>query len=123
LLSLLLPNCLLLSFFAWFAFCLNNRNNVLRELQALAEDWVKQVCIDKGKPTKIAEEAGGAVTAFGSYRLGVNDQCESGATAAVAATQLFAANSPLRIVSTLFTSFSSRKFTHCQLAVTTECLF
>lgn len=31
----------------------------------------------QGKPAKIAEEAGGAVTAFGSYKLGVNDQCAS----------------------------------------------
>ena len=31
----------------------------------------------QGKPAKIANEAGGAVTAFGSYRLGVNDKCAS----------------------------------------------
>ncbi|KAF5774078.1 putative polynucleotide adenylyltransferase [Helianthus annuus] len=48
------------------------REEVLRRLDQIVKDWVKQLTRQKGYTEKMVEEANGIVRTFGSYRLGVH---------------------------------------------------
>ncbi|KAL8209844.1 hypothetical protein R6Q57_006576 [Mikania cordata] len=48
------------------------REEVLRHLDQIIKDWVKQLTRQKGYTEKMVEEANGIVRTFGSYRLGVH---------------------------------------------------
>ncbi|KAI3700257.1 hypothetical protein L2E82_44878 [Cichorium intybus] len=48
------------------------REEVLRRLDLIIKDWVKQLTRQKGYTEKMVEEANGIVRTFGSYRLGVH---------------------------------------------------
>lgn len=48
------------------------REEVLRRLDQIIKDWVKQLTRQKGYTEKMVEEANGIVRTFGSYRLGVH---------------------------------------------------
>ena len=47
------------------------RTVVLRSLQKITVEFVKQVCTRKGLSQTVINEAGGKIFTFGSYRLGV----------------------------------------------------
>ncbi|KAG8058513.1 hypothetical protein GUJ93_ZPchr0002g23380 [Zizania palustris] len=48
------------------------REEVLREIDQIVKEWVKQLTSQKGYAEKMVEEANAAVITFGSYRLGVH---------------------------------------------------
>uniref|UniRef100_A0A8I6WT06 polynucleotide adenylyltransferase n=1 Tax=Hordeum vulgare subsp. vulgare TaxID=112509 RepID=A0A8I6WT06_HORVV len=48
------------------------REDVLRDLQAIVDRWVKRVTAQRGFPDGMVEQATGLVIPFGSYRLGVH---------------------------------------------------
>ncbi|KAI7742949.1 hypothetical protein M8C21_010420 [Ambrosia artemisiifolia] len=48
------------------------REEVLRHLDQIIKDWVKQLTRQKGYTEKMVEEANGIIRTFGSYRLGVH---------------------------------------------------
>lgn len=50
---------------------LNHRFEVLRKLNNLVKQWIKEVSLRKNMPEQIAETVGGTICTFGSYRLGV----------------------------------------------------
>ncbi|KAL5207320.1 hypothetical protein ABZP36_031755 [Zizania latifolia] len=48
------------------------REEVLREIDQIVKEWVKQLTSQKGYAEQMVEEANAAVFTFGSYRLGVH---------------------------------------------------
>ncbi len=53
---------------------LNHRMEVLSRLNALFKDWIKHLSVEKHMPESQAENVGGNVYTFGSYRLGVHNR-------------------------------------------------
>ncbi|CAK9301561.1 unnamed protein product [Gordionus sp. m RMFG-2023] len=51
---------------------LNLRMDVLRKLNAIFTEWIKDTSVKKNMPIEIAEQVGGKICTFGSYRLGVH---------------------------------------------------
>ena len=47
---------------------------VLRKVNELAKQWIKDVTIKKNQPLSVAEHVGGKIYTFGSYRLGVHNK-------------------------------------------------
>lgn len=47
---------------------------VLRKVNELAKEWIKEVSIQKNMPPSAAEHVGGKIYTFGSYRLGVHNK-------------------------------------------------
>jgi poly(A) polymerase len=52
---------------------IQRRTIILGELRSIFRAWVKDVCLQRGVPEEIANEAGGIILVSGSYRLGVNE--------------------------------------------------
>ncbi|OQS01727.1 Poly(A) polymerase [Achlya hypogyna] len=52
---------------------IQRRTIILGELRSIFRAWVKDVCLTRGLPEEIANEAGGIILVSGSYRLGVNE--------------------------------------------------
>ena len=48
------------------------RVRVLKELERMVKEWIRDVSIKKGLPPATASEVGGKIFTFGSYRLGVH---------------------------------------------------
>ena len=53
---------------------LRHRMDVLKRINQLFTEWIKQISISKNMPEEVAEKVGGKVCTFGSFRLGVNSQ-------------------------------------------------
>lgn len=53
---------------------LTHRIDVMSKINDLAKKWIKNVSIEKNLPVEIAENVGGGVRTFGSYRLGVHSK-------------------------------------------------
>lgn len=53
---------------------LNHRMEVLGRLNELVKQWIKDLSIEKNMPQNLAENVGGHVYTFGSYRLGVHNK-------------------------------------------------
>ncbi|XP_022253955.1 poly(A) polymerase type 3-like [Limulus polyphemus] len=51
---------------------LTHRMEVLGKINKLVKDWIKEVSIRKNMPSNVAENVGGKIFTFGSYRLGVH---------------------------------------------------
>ncbi|XP_043483065.1 poly(A) polymerase type 3 isoform X1 [Leptopilina heterotoma] len=51
---------------------LNHRMEILSKLNALVKQWIKDVSIARNMPVNCAEQVGGKIYTFGSYRLGVH---------------------------------------------------
>lgn len=51
---------------------LKERENALKRLQEITEQFVLNVCERRKVPKETAKYAGGAVFTYGSYKLGVN---------------------------------------------------
>ena len=47
---------------------------VLRKVNELAKEWIKEVSVQKNMPTSAADHVGGKIYTFGSYRLGVHNK-------------------------------------------------
>jgi poly(A) polymerase len=47
---------------------------ILSQLNGLVKDWIKEVSIKKNMPPNVAEQVGGKIYTFGSYRLGVHQK-------------------------------------------------
>ena len=45
---------------------------VLSKLNSLVKEWITELSVSKNMPQNIAEQVGGKIYTFGSYRLGVN---------------------------------------------------
>lgn len=50
---------------------LNHRMVILGKLYSLVKRWIKDVSIARNMPESVAENVGGKIYTFGSYRLGV----------------------------------------------------
>lgn len=50
------------------------RMEVLRKVNELAKEWIKDVSVQKNMPTSAADHVGGKIYTFGSYRLGVHNK-------------------------------------------------
>lgn len=50
---------------------LNQRMVILGKLFELVKNWIKDVSLERNLPESVAENAGGKIYTFGSYRLGV----------------------------------------------------
>ncbi|CAH1119791.1 unnamed protein product [Phaedon cochleariae] len=53
---------------------LNHRMHILGKLYNLVKQWIKEVSIQHNIPESVAENVGGKVYTFGSYRLGVHNK-------------------------------------------------
>ncbi|CAF0877495.1 unnamed protein product [Adineta ricciae] len=53
---------------------LSHRVQVMAKLNVLVREWIRSVSLAKNVPTEIADNAGGRVHTFGSYRLGVHSK-------------------------------------------------
>ncbi|XP_050294839.1 poly(A) polymerase type 3 isoform X2 [Anthonomus grandis grandis] len=53
---------------------LNHRMLILGKLYSLVKQWIKEVSIKCNMPESVAENVGGKVCTFGSYRLGVHSK-------------------------------------------------
>ncbi|KAG5899252.1 hypothetical protein JTB14_035430 [Gonioctena quinquepunctata] len=53
---------------------LNQRMHILGKLYNLVKQWIKDVSISRNMPESVAEQVGGKVYTFGSYRLGVHSK-------------------------------------------------
>ncbi|KAJ8920017.1 hypothetical protein NQ315_006548 [Exocentrus adspersus] len=53
---------------------LNQRMLILGKLYNLVKEWIKEVSIKHNMPESVAENVGGKVYTFGSYRLGVHNK-------------------------------------------------
>nr|XP_023019699.1 poly(A) polymerase type 3-like [Leptinotarsa decemlineata] len=53
---------------------LNQRIYILGKLYNLVKQWIKEVSIKRNMPESVAEQLGGKVYTFGSYRLGVHSK-------------------------------------------------
>lgn len=51
---------------------LNHRMEILSKLNALVKQWIKETSVARNMPSNIAENVGGKIYTFGSYRLGVH---------------------------------------------------
>ncbi|XP_051170295.1 poly(A) polymerase type 3 isoform X2 [Leptopilina boulardi] len=51
---------------------LNHRMEILSKLNALVKQWIKDISIARNMPINCAEQVGGKIYTFGSYRLGVH---------------------------------------------------
>ncbi|XP_046676450.1 poly(A) polymerase type 3 [Homalodisca vitripennis] len=51
---------------------LNHRMEILCKLNTLVKEWIKEVSISKNMPDSVADQVGGKIYTFGSYRLGVH---------------------------------------------------
>lgn len=51
---------------------LNHRMVVLGKLYSLVKRWIKEVSMSRNMPENVAENVGGKIYTFGSYRLGVS---------------------------------------------------
>lgn len=51
---------------------LNHRMVILGKLYSLVKQWIKDVSISRNMPENVAENVGGKIYTFGSYRLGVS---------------------------------------------------
>lgn len=51
---------------------LNHRMDILSKLYGLVKKWIKDVSISLNMPENVAENVGGKIYTFGSYRLGVS---------------------------------------------------
>uniref|UniRef100_A0A1B6LAR1 Poly(A) polymerase n=1 Tax=Graphocephala atropunctata TaxID=36148 RepID=A0A1B6LAR1_9HEMI len=51
---------------------LNHRMEILCKLNTLVKDWIKELSISRNMPESVAEQVGGKIYTFGSYRLGVH---------------------------------------------------
>lgn len=51
---------------------LNHRMVVLGQLNSLVKIWIKELSIARNMPESVAENVGGKIYTFGSYRLGVS---------------------------------------------------
>ena len=49
---------------------------VLRKVNELAKEWIKEVSVQKNMPTSAADHVGGKIYTFCSYRLGVHNKGE-----------------------------------------------
>ena len=49
------------------------REQVLTDLTAILQGWVRQTYLDKGFSEEVADAAGGAILTSGSHRLGIKD--------------------------------------------------
>lgn len=47
---------------------------ILSRLNCLVKEWIKEVSIKKNMPPNVAEQVGGKIYTFGSYRLGVHQK-------------------------------------------------
>lgn len=54
---------------------LNQRILILGKLYNLVKEWIKDISLQHNMPETIAENVGGQVYTFGSYRLGVSLRC------------------------------------------------
>lgn len=52
---------------------LNHRMIILGKLFSLVKQWIREVSISKNMPESVAENVGGKICTFGSYRLGVSN--------------------------------------------------
>lgn len=48
------------------------RMEILSKLNTLVKEWIKEVSISRNMPESVAEQVGGKIYTFGSYRLGVH---------------------------------------------------
>ncbi|CAF0961548.1 unnamed protein product [Adineta ricciae] len=53
---------------------LSHRVQVMAKLNVLVREWIRSVSLAKNVPAEIADNAGGRVHTFGSYRLGVHSK-------------------------------------------------
>lgn len=53
---------------------LNHRMIILGKLYSLVKQWIKDVSIARNMPESVAENVGGKIYTFGSYRLGVHNK-------------------------------------------------
>jgi len=53
---------------------LNHRMDVLSRLNDLVRKWIKDTSVSKNMPESMAENVGGKIFAYGSYRLGVHNK-------------------------------------------------
>ncbi|KDR13292.1 poly(A) polymerase type 3 [Zootermopsis nevadensis] len=51
---------------------LNHRMEILSKLNSLVKEWICEVSIKRNMPPNVAEQVGGKIYTFGSYRLGVH---------------------------------------------------
>lgn len=51
---------------------LNHRMEVLSKINELVKQWIKDISLKKNMPLNVAENVGGKIYTFGSYRLGVH---------------------------------------------------
>ncbi|XP_043279143.1 poly(A) polymerase type 3 isoform X2 [Venturia canescens] len=51
---------------------LNHRMEILSKLNTLVKQWIKDTSIARNMPPNVAEQVGGKIYTFGSYRLGVH---------------------------------------------------
>ncbi|XP_075212061.1 poly(A) polymerase hiiragi isoform X2 [Lycorma delicatula] len=51
---------------------LNHRMEILSKLNCLVKQWIKELSIARNMPENVAEQVGGKIYTFGSYRLGVH---------------------------------------------------
>ncbi|KAF7989314.1 hypothetical protein HCN44_007988 [Aphidius gifuensis] len=51
---------------------LNHRMEILSKLNALVKQWIKDTSIARNMPPNVADNVGGKIYTFGSYRLGVH---------------------------------------------------
>lgn len=47
---------------------------ILSKLNTLVKEWIKEVSISRNMPESVAEQVGGKIYTFGSYRLGVHQK-------------------------------------------------
>jgi len=53
---------------------LDHRMEVLRKVNELAKEWIRDVSVQKNMPLSAADNVGGKIYTFGSYRLGVHNK-------------------------------------------------
>uniref|UniRef100_A0A3Q2X6H2 Poly(A) polymerase alpha-like n=1 Tax=Haplochromis burtoni TaxID=8153 RepID=A0A3Q2X6H2_HAPBU len=53
---------------------LENRERVVKRLESLFRDWLKEMCIEMNVPKVVTEKVGGKIFPFGSYHLGVHSK-------------------------------------------------
>lgn len=51
---------------------LNHRMEILSKLNALVKQWIRDTSVARNMPPNVAEQVGGKIYTFGSYRLGVH---------------------------------------------------
>ncbi|KAK3908897.1 Poly(A) polymerase gamma [Frankliniella fusca] len=51
---------------------LNHRMEILSKLNNLVKEWIRETSINRNMPPNVADQVGGKIYTFGSYRLGVH---------------------------------------------------